>query len=80
VNCRLGIKEAESEQAVRHLCHKWRADYGYSDTPAETLSFSQFYAWLEKDYWSYLQFRTTTSVRYDVEMWFDHEFGLTGRR
>jgi hypothetical protein len=27
----------------------------------------------------YMNFRTTTSVDHDVEMWFDHEFHRTGR-
>jgi len=45
-----------------------------SGTPADRLSFSDFFSWAEQNYRSYLSFRTTTSVRFDVEMWFDQEF------
>lgn len=74
------MTKAESERAIRHLCHEWRTSSGRAATPESELSFSQFYTWVEQNYGSYLRFRTTTSVRYDVEMWFDQEFGLTWRR
>lgn len=74
------MKKSECESIVRHLLHKWREDCGFDDTPEADLSFSKFYSWMEQNYSNYLVFRTTTSVRYDVEMWFDQEFNQTGRR
>lgn len=38
-----------------------------------------FYSWMDQNHANYLAFRTTTSVRYDVEMWFDQEFKQTWR-
>lgn len=67
------MKKAECEQTLRHLCHVWR-ESGLSETPVGGLSFIQFFSWVEQNYPSYLNFRTTTSVRFDVEMWFDQEF------
>ena len=46
----------------------------------EELSFTSFFDWVENNYGSYLDFRTITSVRYDVEMWFDDEFEQNWRR
>lgn len=74
------MKKSECEPIVRHLLHKWREDCGFDDLPEADLSFSKFYSWMEKNYSRYLVFRTTTSVRYDVEMWFDQEFNQTERR
>jgi hypothetical protein len=74
------MKKDEYEQTIRHLCHLWRRHCGHSSTPTQALSFSEFYSWVEQKRSSYLKFRTTTSVRYDVELWFDQEFGLTGLR
>lgn len=73
------MPKGECEQAIRHLCHKWREERGYDNTPEGDLSFSQFYTWIEQNYSGYLRFRTTISVRYDVEMWFDQEFKQTWR-
>ncbi len=73
-------KKDECETIIRHLCQEWRNTCGFADTPNERLSFSTFYSWVERHYSSYLRFRTTTSVRYDVEFWFEQEFGLTWRR
>jgi hypothetical protein len=75
------MKKAESEQAIRRLCHQWRTEAGRDNTPAADLVFGEFFAWLTGGLYSgYLNFRTTTSVPYDVEMWFDQEFKQTGRR
>ena len=74
------MKKAECEQAVRHLCHQWRKESGFSSTPADQLSFGSFLSWVQQEYSSYLNFRTTTSVSYDVEMWFDDEFKQNWRR
>lgn len=74
------MKKSESEPVVHHLLHKWRTDCGFDDVPNDELSFSKFYSWMEQNYSNYLAFRTTTSVRYDIEMWFDQEFKQTWRR
>lgn len=66
--------KADCENAIRHLCHQWRKEAGLDSTPASKLSVSSFLLWLRQNYASYLTFRTTTSVEYDVEMWFDDEF------
>ncbi|MGF1608858.1 MAG: hypothetical protein ACFCUQ_05650 [Kiloniellales bacterium] len=74
------MKKAECEKAIRHLCHQWRRDCGLSNIPAEDLSFSSFLSWVQQNYSSYLDFRTTASASYDVEMWFDDEFKQNRRR
>jgi len=71
------MKKAECEKAIRHLCHQWRRERGLSN---EDLSFSTFLSWLQQNCSTYLDFRTTTSVSYDVEMWFDDEFKQNWRR
>jgi hypothetical protein len=74
------VTEEECEQAIRQLCHKWRNDCSLAETPNSDLRFSEFLHWVRQNYSSYLSFRTTTSVEYDVEMWFDQEFGQTWQR
>ena len=74
------MKKDETEGGLRSLCHKWRNEAGHADTPPEQLSFSEFEGWVQQHYPSYLDFRTTTSVLYDAEMWFDQEFKQTWRR
>lgn len=74
------VKKAECETAIRHLCHQWRKECGLSDVAADQLSFGSFFSWVQQNYSSYLDFRTTTSVFYDVEMWFDDEFKQNWRR
>ena len=76
----LHMKKDECEQAIRHLCHKWREDCGFSSTPKEELSFGKFYQWVQDHYRPYLQFPATMGVTYMVELWFDQEFGRTGQR
>lgn len=68
------MKKAECEKAIRHLCHQWREESGNAETPLHQLSFSAFLTWVRQNYSSYLDFRTTISMPYDVEMWFDQEF------
>jgi len=74
------MKKAECEKAIRHLCHQWHRECGLSNVQAEDLSFSSFLSWVQQNYSAYLDFRTTTSVSYDVEMWFDDEFKQNWRR
>lgn len=73
------MKKSESETALRALCHRWREVRGYSELPNERLSFSDFLGWVQSNYPAYLKFRTTTSVAYDAEIWFDHDFKLRWR-
>lgn len=74
------MRKAECERALRHLCHVWRKESDQSEAPADRLSFAQFFSWVEQNYGIYLNFRTTTSVRFDAEMWFDQEFKQAWRR
>jgi hypothetical protein len=53
---------------------------GSRETPTSDLRFTNFLSWVRHNFSSYLSFRTVTSVEYDVEMWFDQEFGQTWRR
>lgn len=74
------MKKADAESAIRHLCHQWRRECGFSETPADQLSFYTFQTWVQQNHPSYLNFRTTISVSYDAEMWFDDEFKQSWRR
>jgi hypothetical protein len=74
------MKKSEAEKAIRYLCHQWRKEAGHAATPREELHFGEFLSWVRQNYSSYLQFRTTTSVSYDAEMWFDQEFGQAWAR
>ena len=74
------MKKAECETAIRHLCHQWRKECGLSDVAADQLNFGSFFSWVQQNYSSYLDFHATTSVSYDVEMWFDDEFKQNWRR
>lgn len=74
------MKKAECKRAIRHLCHQWRRECGLSNVRPEDLSFSSFLSWVQQDFSSYLDFRTTTSVTYDVELWFDDGFKQSWRR
>jgi hypothetical protein len=73
------MKKADAEKALRYLMHEWRKDRGFGSVEPNGLSYCSFKSWLsEKHYSAYLNFRTMTSVDYDVEMWFDQEFHRTG--
>lgn len=74
------MKKDECERIIRGLCHVWRQENGFSNTPPSELSFEDFFFWLSANQSACLKFSTTTSVRYDVEMWFDQEFEQTWRR
>lgn len=74
------MRKSDAEPAIRHLCHEWRREAGQLETPARSLSFSDFWNWLQANYSSYLKFRSSISARYDVELWFDQEFGQAGQR
>lgn len=74
------MKKEECEKALRNLCHQWRKESGLEGTAAQELSFEAYYSWVQQRYSNYLDFRSTVSVRYDAEMWFDQEFKQTWRR
>jgi len=65
------LKE-QCENAIRALCHLWW-ERCVADMPARELRFHRFFDWLKENHPRYLRFRTTTSVEYDVEMWFHDE-------
>jgi len=73
------MTKSEAERAIRHLCHEWAKQRGIKIDPRVLPSFIDFLSWVQDNYPSYLKFRTTTSVRYDVEAWFDQEFKQTWR-
>jgi hypothetical protein len=73
------MTKAECEKAIRSLVHDWAKLRGVNVGQAEMPSFSDFFGWVTDNYPRCLQFRTTTSVRYDVEMWFDQELKQTWR-
>ena len=68
------MQKADSEKAVRHLCHVWRAESGNERTPESQLSFSDFLTWLRSSHSACLEFRSTAGPAYDAELWFDQEF------
>jgi len=74
------MKKKECEEAIRWLCHEWAKSQGLRGTPDEEPHFEAFYAWVKDNYPRYLRFRTTISVAYDVELWFDQEMKQTWRR
>jgi hypothetical protein len=69
--------KGEAEKAIRQLCHHWRRTEGYTHTPEADLNFSAFYDWVARNHGSRLEFKTTSDVRYNVQMWFDQEFRRT---
>ncbi len=70
--------KAEAEKAVRQMCREWAKERGIARADFATASFIDFWQWAQSNYSSYLRFRTTTSVIYDVEMWFEDEMGQKG--
>lgn len=72
------MKKADSEREIRALCHKWRKDCGFTDTPPYQLSSSDFYAWVGRHHPALLEFQAKPTVQYVVELWFDREFGRLG--
>ena len=74
------MRKQESEKAIRALCHQWREARGYSNAAADRPSFTDFRACVRQNDPRCLQFSTSTSVEYDVELWFDEEFGQAESR
>jgi hypothetical protein len=71
------VTKGEAEKAIRQLCHQWRRAEGYSHTAEADLNFSAFYDWLARNHPARLDFKTTSGVRYNVQVWFDREFRRT---
>ena len=65
----------ESETVIRRLVEEWVELRGVTEGQSGAPSFSDFYSWLQQDYSPYLAFRSATSVRTDVERWFNEELG-----
>ncbi len=72
--------KADCEKAVRSLRHAWITENDPSAVARMDLSCSFFIAWLRQNHSACLNFRTTTGVEYDVEMWFDDELQLNWTR
>lgn len=68
------MKKSEAKKIIHVLFDQWRKECGFSQTPTYELSFYDFYDWVQNHYAQVLRFRTTTSVQFDVEMWFDVHF------
>lgn len=73
------MKKDEAERGIRYLCSQWAALVGVTPAPSASPNFGAFYGWVRENHSPYLDFRTTTSVRDDVERWFDQEFKQTWR-
>jgi hypothetical protein len=74
------MKKAESEHAIRRLCHEWAKECGILHSPVNLPRFSAFKAWIvAKGYGGYLDFRSIAGPDYHAEMWFDQEFKQTWR-
>ena len=69
----------EAEKGIRYLCGMWAKQRGISVPSGSSPmnfdpSFSDFYAWVECNHSTYLNFKSHMNVRSMVEMWFDKEF------
>ena len=68
----------ESETVIRRLVEEWVDLRGVTEGQSGAPSFSDSYSWLQQDYSPYLEFRSATSIRVDVERWFNEELGQDG--
>jgi hypothetical protein len=68
------MKKEESEKVIEQLSYEWAKLQGLTMSADEQPSFADFYSWLQQNYSAVLRFKTTTSVRDDVERWFDRMF------
>jgi hypothetical protein len=68
------MKKEESEKAIEQLCYEWAELRGLRMSTEEEPSFADFYGWVQENYSAVLRFKTATSVRGDVERWFDRIF------
>ncbi|MGV1682259.1 hypothetical protein [Sphingopyxis sp. NJF-3] len=74
------MKKAEAERGIRHMVSLWKKLPERAGQSNDELSFCAFYAWVRSEYPNYLDFRTTTGVSYDAEMWFDQELGTAWKK
>jgi hypothetical protein len=74
------MNKSDAERGIRHLCREWAKLRGVDPDTADAPSFPDFLSWVRENHSLYLKFRTTTSVRNDVELWFDQEFRQSWRR
>ena len=65
----------DGETVIRRLVKEWVELRGVTQGLSEVPSFSDFHSWLQQDYSPYLEFRSATSVRADVEHWLEDELG-----
>jgi hypothetical protein len=72
------MKKDQAKAEIIALMSVWQRKE-FPNTPRDQLSSSSFYSWLEANSSGHLRFRTTTGVRYDIDMWFDKEFGQSWR-
>jgi hypothetical protein len=68
------MTKPESEKAIRYLCTEWVKLRGIQMPPTEQPSFSDFFSWVQENHGACLSFRSTLSVRDQVEAWFDDVF------
>lgn len=73
------MTKAESEKAIRHLCHVWAKTLSPQDLTHP--SFASFKSWMEANgRGSYFKFRSLVGADEDAERWFDNEFKQSWRR
>ncbi len=77
-NWETGVKKEDAKPEIISLMHRWKREE-HNDTPASQLHSSDFISWLRQHFSGHLRFRTTTSVEYDIDMWFQDEFVIPGR-
>ena len=71
------MKKADAKRQIRRLCHVWPAATSIAEVAG--LSSTDFITWLREQHPHLLRFRSPkTRVEYDIEMWFDEEFGQSG--
>ncbi len=69
------MTQDEAEGLIRSLCQDWAKLKGVKPGQREAPSFSDFFSWLQQKYSDVLSFRSSTSVRADVERWLNEELG-----
>lgn len=74
------MKKADAEKRIRWLISKWRHEHWEKQFPNTEPSFVSFYSWVADIDPQSLDFRSSISVNYDVELWFDDETGQSWSR
>lgn len=67
------MKKPDAEREIRALIRVWRDQEPQRGVANDKLHFSDFFRWLKENSPGHLKFKTSTSVEYDIEMWFDDE-------